>query len=100
VVRPGSATPRLLRPASLSQFGTRHRAMMRHCYENEGAVGFVISQDGDIRATTKVGDHLVLWENIHVQLAFRTENRSGRIQNLTPMMGLFRFWSHSVGHVA
>lgn len=42
-----SATTRLLRPALLSQFGTRHRAMMRYCYEHAGALGFVISQDGD-----------------------------------------------------
>lgn len=90
------ATPRRLRRALLSQFGTRHRAMMRYCYETEGALGFVISQDGDIRATTRVGDRLVLWENINVQLAFKTENRSGPVQDLTPMMGLFRFWSHSV----
>lgn len=94
------ATTSLLRPASLSQFGTRHRAMMRYCYENEGALGFVISQDGDIRATTKVGEHLVLWENINVQLAFKTENRGGKTQNLTPMMGLFRVWSHAVGSLA
>ena len=89
------ATPKLLRPALLSQFGTRHRAMMRYCYENENALGFVISQDGDIRATTRVGDRLVLWENINVQLAFRNENRAGTIKNLTPMMDLFQHWSQT-----
>ncbi len=90
------ATPHLLKPVSMSQFGTRHRAMMRYCYENEGALGFVISQDGYIRATTKVGDRLVLWENINVQLAFKTENRGGTIKNFIPMIGLFRHWSHAL----
>jgi hypothetical protein len=68
------AHPKLLRRAELSQFGTRHRAMMRYCYEHEGALGFVISQDGDIRAMTRIGKRLVLWENIDVELAFRSEN--------------------------
>lgn len=47
---------------------------MRYCYENPGALGFVISQDGDIRAITRVADKLVLWENIDVELAFKAEN--------------------------
>lgn len=68
------ATPKRLRPANLSQFGTRHRAMMRYCHETPGSLGFVVSQDGDIRAMMRVGDRLVLWENIDAQLAFRAEN--------------------------
>ncbi len=48
------ATPRLLKPVPLCQFGTRHRAMIRYCHQNAGALGFVISQDGDIRATMNV----------------------------------------------
>ena len=60
--------------------------MMRYCYEHEGALGFVISQDGDIRATMRIGDRLVLWENINVQLAFKAEN-------LSPMMDMFNHWS-------
>ena len=70
------ATPKLMRPASLSQFGTRHRAMMRYCNQNAGALGFIVSQDGDIRATMKVGGRLILWENINLQLAFKAENRA------------------------
>ncbi len=61
------------RPGDLHQFGTRHRAMMRYCYENPGSIGFVVSQDGDIRAMLRIDDRLVLWENIEVQLAFRSE---------------------------
>ncbi|MCU0959409.1 MAG: hypothetical protein MUF48_04830 [Pirellulaceae bacterium] len=90
------ATPRLLRKASLSQFGTRHRAMMRYCHAHAGSLGFIISQDGDVRATMKVGSRLVLWENINVQLAFKEENRGDPIRNLMPMLGIFQQWADSV----
>ena len=42
---------------------------------DEIAIGFVVSQDSDVRAMTRIGDRLVLWENIEVQLAFKVENR-------------------------
>ena len=92
------ASAHLLRQTPLSQFGTRHRAMMRYCGENEGALGFVISQDGDIRATMKYRGRLVLWENINVQLAYRTENTGRLITNFSPttMTGLFHHWMHTV----
>ena len=93
-----TASQRLLRQVPLSQFGTRHRAMMRYCDENDGALGFVISQDGDIRATMKHRGRLVLWENINVQLAYRAENRGSLIADFSQqtMTGLFRYWTHSV----
>lgn len=69
------ANPRLMRTAYLEEFGTRHRAMMRHCFETTGTIGFVVSQDGEVRAMTRIGDRLIMWENINVQLAFRTESR-------------------------
>jgi hypothetical protein len=69
------ANPRLMRTATLDEFGTRHRAMMRHCFEKSGTIGFVVSQDGEVRAMTRIGDRLIMWENINVQLAFRAENR-------------------------
>jgi hypothetical protein len=95
------ATTELLRQAPLSQFGTRHRAMLRYCDEHEGALGFVISQDGDIRATMKYRGRLVLWENINVQLAYRAENRGGLITDFSPttITGLFHHWMHSVSNL-
>lgn len=68
-----SASTELLSQVSLDQFGTRHRAMMRYCQEYEGSLGFVISQDGDIRAIIKHHGRLIFWENINVQLAYRDE---------------------------
>ena len=60
------------------------------------ALGLIISQDGDVRATMKVGSRLVLWENINVQLAFKEENRGAPIRNLMPMLGIFQQWADSV----
>jgi hypothetical protein len=74
-----------LRPGELEQFGTRHRAMIRYCYENPGSLGFVVSQDGDIRAMLRLGDRLVLWENIEVQLAFRSETGAIIRHDYTPV---------------
>ena len=74
VARDSHADPKRLRTAELTQYGTRHRAMMRYCYDCPGSLGFVVSQDGDIRAMTRIADMLVLWENIDVQLAYRPVN--------------------------
>jgi hypothetical protein len=61
------ATPAKLRAASYNHFGTRHRSMMRYCFQNPGSIGFVVSQDGEVRVVTKVGDALVMWENIKLK---------------------------------
>lgn len=54
------------REGDLNHFGTRHRSMMRFCAAYDDSVGFVVSQDGDIRAITKVGEGVVMWDNIRV----------------------------------
>ena len=61
------ATPAKLRPAIYNHFGTRHRSMMRYCFENPGSIGFVVSQDGEVRVITKVADSLIMWENIKLK---------------------------------
>lgn len=76
VARDSLANPKLFRQSELTQYGTRHRAMMRYCYDKPGSLGFVVSQDGDIRAMTRIADMLVLWENIDVQLAYRPVGNS------------------------
>jgi hypothetical protein len=56
--------------------------MMRYCYAVPGSVGFVISQDGEIRAMTRVGDDLVFWDSIRPQfdqfIGQKRAFRSGR----------------------
>jgi len=56
-----------LKKINLNHFGMRHRSMMRYCYHHRGTVGFVVSQDGDVRAMTRLGHGLIIWENIRLQ---------------------------------
>jgi hypothetical protein len=63
-----SAKRELLRKINYERFGTRHKSMMRYCNKNPASVGFVISQDGDVRVITQVYGNLVMWENIKLQL--------------------------------
>jgi len=51
-------------PAS---YGTRHRSMMRWVWPYPQSIGFVISQDGHVRALKRHGDAVVLWDNILLQ---------------------------------
>jgi hypothetical protein len=65
-----SGTPMIsgasMRKVNPNDYGTRHRSMMRYCFYHPSSVGFVVSQDGEIRAMTRVQDSLVLWENLKV----------------------------------
>ena len=49
-----------------NHYGTRHRSMMRYCFAHPKSLGFVISQDGEIRVMTRVKNRLVMWENLKV----------------------------------
>lgn len=62
-----SASARSLRPVDYQHFGTRHRSMIRYCYHVPGSLGFVVSQDGDVRVMTRIGDALVLWDSVRLQ---------------------------------
>ncbi len=55
-----------------NHFGTRHRSMFSFCYAHPGSLGFVVSQDGDIRVITRIDDKLIMWENIKVQQLIRS----------------------------
>lgn len=60
------ASAATLRAIDPSHYGTRHRSMMRYCMAHPTSVGFVISQDGEIRSITRVKKRLVMWENVRV----------------------------------
>jgi hypothetical protein len=62
------ASESLLRKADYQNYGTRHRSMMRYCACHPGSLGFVISQDGDVRVITAVGGRIIVWENVQLQL--------------------------------
>jgi hypothetical protein len=50
-----------------TSFGTRHRSMMRACWAIRGSVGFVISQDGMVRAMTASESGVVVWRDLLLQ---------------------------------
>jgi len=74
----------LLRRVDYQHYGTRHRSMMRYCAKYPGSVGFVISQDGDVRVMTNVDEKLVIWENIQLRLPkfVRRKRRKRRINRM------------------
>ncbi len=72
------ASDYLLKKVDYQQYGTRHRSMMRYCAKYPGSVGFVISQDGDVRVMTNVDGRLIVWENIQLQLPKFVSRRKPR----------------------
>jgi hypothetical protein len=64
-----------LRKVSSKNFGTRHRSMFRYCYAHDTSVGFVISQDGDLRAIRRVGNQLIVWENPKIMALSQRRSR-------------------------
>jgi hypothetical protein len=51
----------------IHNLGTRHRSMIRQCWRDRESVGFVVSQDGDVRAIARIGEKILMWENIRLQ---------------------------------
>jgi hypothetical protein len=41
--------------------------MMRYCSQHPDSIGFVISQDGFVRAITLLRERLTMWENVQVE---------------------------------
>ena len=41
--------------------------MMRYGHKVPGSLGFVIAQDGEVRAMTRVGEYLIVWDNLKSQ---------------------------------
>ncbi|RYG11849.1 MAG: hypothetical protein EOO07_19955 [Chitinophagaceae bacterium] len=59
-----TATSKSLVAYDPKHYGTRHRSMVAYCANHPSSLGLVISQDGDIRAFSKIEDKLIMWENI------------------------------------
>ncbi|ACU03014.1 putative sensor domain DACNV-containing protein [Pedobacter heparinus] len=55
-----------------SHFGTRHQSMFAYCYKHADSLGFVVSQDGEIRAIKCVDGKVMMWENIKVYQFLRS----------------------------
>lgn len=53
-----------LSPISYRSFGPRNQAVLRQCHQDPEAVGFALTQDGDLRAMLWHEDKLVIWNSI------------------------------------
>jgi len=42
--------------------------MLRYCAANPNSIGFIISQDGDVRAAAQVNQKAILWDNIQIKI--------------------------------
>jgi hypothetical protein len=58
-----------VREAQANEFGTRHRSIFRYCSAHEDSLGFIVSQDGLIRAIRRIGERVIMWENVKVFLS-------------------------------
>lgn len=67
VARDPGATTRKSHPGDYNHYGTRHRSMMRYCWAVPGALGFVVSSDGGVRAITRREDTLIMWQDVQLQ---------------------------------
>jgi hypothetical protein len=41
--------------------------MLRYCAANPNSIGFIVSQDGDVRAVAHYQENTVLWDNIQIK---------------------------------
>jgi hypothetical protein len=53
-----------------TQYGTRHRSVFRFVASMEPSVGFIMSQDGGVKAVRQVGSKLIMWP--YFQIGFTT----------------------------
>jgi len=53
-----------------AEYGTRHRSAFRFVASMEPSVGFILSQDGGVKAVRQVGSKLVMWP--YFQIGFTT----------------------------
>jgi hypothetical protein len=67
VAEDAAGTVEKLHEITPGHFGTRHQSMMRICFSRSGSVGFVVSQDGDVRAMMRVCDRLIVWEDVKLR---------------------------------
>lgn len=49
---------------SIEAYGTRHRSAFRFCSSYEAAMAFIVSSDGGVKATKRIGSRLVMWPEV------------------------------------
>ena len=51
-----------------NDYGMRHRACYNFCYDVDGAVGIIVSQDGVVEVCTREKDRIVVYDNVGLPL--------------------------------
>lgn len=59
-----NATATKTRPISIESYGTRHRSAFRFCSSYEDSIAFIVSSDGGIKATKRIGSTVVMWPEV------------------------------------
>lgn len=49
---------------SIESYGTRHRSAFRFCSSYEDAIAFIVSSDGGVKATKRIGSEVLLWPEV------------------------------------
>lgn len=52
------------RGVSIEAYGTRHRSAFRFCSSYEHAIAFIVSSDGGVKATKRIGAQVFLWPEV------------------------------------
>ena len=55
-----------LTPISLRSFGPRNQALLHFCYQDPEALGFAVTQEGEVRAMLRHEDKLIVWNTVSV----------------------------------
>jgi hypothetical protein len=74
-----------LRRVDYNHYGTRHRSMMRYLAQVPHGIGFIISQDGEVRVITQVSGKLIMWENTKLQHHYDFVLRKGVVHLTVPL---------------
>ncbi|MBD9405042.1 hypothetical protein IB236_06835 [Acidovorax sp. ACV02] len=51
-------------PVSIEAYGTRHRSAFRFCSTYEDGIAFIVSSDGGVKATKRIGSEVLLWPEV------------------------------------
>ena len=81
LARNRGATAARMTKIAYAHYGTRHQSILRYCQAHPGAVGLIISHDQGIRAATRIGAEVTLWD--HVLLRREARRKPGPRRSTT-----------------
>jgi hypothetical protein len=60
----GNPEATIRKTVSIEAYGTRHRSAFRFCSTYEDAIAFIVSSDGGVKATKRIGQDVLLWPEV------------------------------------